>query len=270
MPIRHGKAALTDGFDKVAEELERMREPRRERPRWAFVLFILVLVAILVSLGTWQMARLHEKEALIARIAERASLPPEPLPPVSEWVGFDPEVWDYRHTTVTGTFRNDQTILVFTTLSQPRGRQEGPGYWVVAPLVLADGGVVWVNRGFIPVDLGDAYADGGGGAEGVVTLTGILRRPETIGMFTPGTDRANRIEWVRDPARFTAISDPSLTPVLPATIDQDAGAKGALPQGGETVFDVPNRHFEYALTWYGLALAALTMLGSWLIARRKG
>ena len=270
MPIRHGKAALTEGFESVAEELKRMQQkPRRERPRWGFVLLILVLVAILAGLGTWQMSRLAEKDALTQRIAERAGEPAMPLPPVAEWRAFDPDVWDYRHTSVTGTFRNDQTILVFTSLSEPRGRQEGPGYWVVAPLVLTEGGVVWVNRGFVPETLKGAYADGGPAEAGPVTVSGILRKPETANSFTPGTDRGGRIEWIRDPARFAAISDEALTPVLPDYLDADAGPDGALPQAGETVFDVPNRHFEYALTWYGLALAALTMLGSWLFARRK-
>lgn len=247
-----------------------MREPKRERPRWGFVLLILVLVAILVGLGTWQMSRLEEKEALSARIEERAKRPPEPLPPVAEWVGFDAEVWDYRHTNVTGTFRHDQTILVFTTLSEARGRQEGPGYWVVVPLVLRDGGVIYVNRGFVPEALKSSFGDGGLAEPGEMTIAGILRQPELANMFTPGIDRADRIDWIRDPARFAAISDKSLTPVLPVTLDADAGEEGALPQGGETVFDVPNRHFEYALTWYGLALAALTMLASWLFARRNG
>ena len=270
MPIRHGKAALTEGFDSVAEELKRMREPKRERPRWGFIVLILTIVAICVGLGTWQMARLQEKEALIARIAERAQLPAVSLPMADEWVGFDPDVWDFRHTSVTGSFRNDQTILVFTTLSQPRGRQEGPGYWVMTPLVMADGGVVWINRGFVPVGLGPNFTDGGSVADGEVTVSGILRRPERSGMFTPGIERAKRIDYVRDPERFAMISDKTLTPVLPAYIDQEAGAEGALPQGGETVFDIPNRHFEYALTWYGLALAALTMLGTWVLSRRKG
>lgn len=270
MPIRRGRAALSNGFDSVAEELKRMREPKRERPRWAFIALILTLVAILVALGTWQMFRLQEKDALAAKIAAQAERPPQPLPPVGEWIGFDPEIWDFRRTSVTGTFRNDQTILVFTTLSQTRGRQEGPGYWVTTPLVRDDGGVVWVNRGFVPVDLGSSFADGGASEPGPVTVTGILRRPETVNMFTPGTDRADRIDYIRDPARFAAISDKTLTPYLPDYLDQDAGAKGALPQGGETVFTVQNRHFEYALTWYGLALAALTMLGSWVFVRRKG
>lgn len=269
MPIRHGKAALSNGFDSVAEELKRMRTPKRERPRWGFIVLILVITVICLGLGSWQMSRMHEKEALIARIADRAQLPAVPLPKVAEWVGFDPEVWDFRHTSVTGTFRNDQTILVFTTLSEPRGRLQGPGYWVMAPLVLEDGGVVWVNRGFVPVGLRQTFADGGPSEDETVTVTGILRRPERSGVFTPGIDRADRIDFVRDPERFAMISDKALTPVLPAYLDKNAGVDGALPQAGETNFDIPNRHFEYVLTWYGLALASLTMLGVWVFSRRK-
>lgn len=246
-----------------------MREPERERPHWGFVAFILVLVLICAGLGTWQLIRLGEKEVLITRIAERAHEAPLPLPPLKEWVGFDPEVWDYRHTSATGTFRNDQTVLVFTALSESRGAQQGPGYWVVAPLVLDGGGVLYVNRGFIPEMMKAAYAEGGPDGEGSVTVTGILRMPERDNAFTPGTDRAERIDYIRDPARFAAINDKSLAPVLPAYLDQDAGADDALPQGGETVFDIPNRHFEYALTWFGLAGVALVMLGSWLVGRLK-
>ncbi len=270
MPIRHGKAALSNGFDSVADELKRMRNPRRERPRWGFVVLILALIAILIGLGAWQMVRLQEKQALIVRIEDRISQPPMTLPTVAEWVGFDPEVWDYRHTVLTGTFRNDQTILVFTALSEPRGRQQGPGYWVVAPLVLKDGGVVWVNRGFIPAMLKESFADGGPNEDDEVSVSGVLRRPEAANMFTPGTDRGARIEWVRDPARFAAISDKTLTPMLPATLDADAGEAGALPQGGETLIDIPNRHFEYALTWFGLAAVVFVMLASWLFIRRRG
>ncbi len=270
MPTKQGKAALSNGYDKLAEELAQMKTPERERPRWSFIALILVLVVVCVGLGTWQVLRLEEKEALIARIVDRAEQPPQPLPPAPEWVGFDPETWDYRHTSVTGTYRNDQTILVFTSLSEARGKSEGLGYWVMTPMAVAGGGTVWINRGFVPEALKNAFAEGGPPELGSVTVSGILRRPERANMFTPGTERANRIDWIRDPARFNAISDPQLIPVLGAYLDADAGAEGSLPQAGETKFDLPNRHFEYALTWYGLAAVMLIMLGFWLFTRRKG
>lgn len=268
-----GKAArtvtLSEGYDKLAEEMERLNTPRREPTRPGFIIVILVLAAICAGLGTWQMMRLSEKEAQIARIAERADLPPRDLPAVSEWVGFDPEVWDYRRARVTGTFLHDQTVLVFTSLSDPRGPQRGPGYWVLAPLALADGGTVWVNRGFVPESLKSAFADGGAADTGEVEVTGLLRRPEVANAFTPGADRLGRVEWIRDPDRLTALSDVALDPVLPAYLDADAQAGGGLPQGGETKFTLPNKHLEYAVTWYGLSAVAVLMLGVWLFGRRK-
>jgi surfeit locus 1 family protein len=54
--------------------------------------------------------------------------------------------------------------------------------------------------------------------------------------------------------------------VAPFTIDLPAG-EAALPQGGETVMEFPNRHFEYALTWFSLAV--LTPVLMLLALRRK-
>lgn len=269
MPTAQGKVALSNGYDSIAEEMKRRNSVRPERPRLGFIVLILVLALICAGLGVWQMQRLEQKEAQIARIAERAELSARPLPPLGEWVGFDPEVWDYRHTMVTGTYRPAETILVFTSLTEPRGKEHGPGYWVITPLVRAEGGTVFINRGFIPEKLKQAFADGGPVETGTQTVTGILRRPELANAFTPGTERADRIEWIRDPARFAAISAKDLAPVLPAYLDADANPEGGLPQGGETKFDLPNRHLEYAMTWFGLAGVALAMLGVWLFARRK-
>ena len=270
MPIRRGRDALTDGYDKVAEEMERLSRPEPDKPRWPFILVIGVLIAVCLGLGTWQMQRLGEKEAQIARIAERATLAPVDLPAIGEWGVFDLEAWDYRHTIVNGKYRDDQTVLVFTSLTEPQGAESGPGYWVMTPLVTDAGGVVWVNRGFVPERLKTVFADGGPPEIGAANVTGILRRPEAANMFTPGIERNDRIDWIRDPARLAGISDPALAPVLGAYLDREATPGGGLPQGGETKFDLPNRHFEYALTWYGLAAVAAGMLGFWLFARRKG
>ena len=54
--------------------------------------------------------------------------------------------------------------------------------------------------------------------------------------------------------------------VLPFFIDARAAPNpGGLPVGGVTVIDLPNNHFQYALTWYGLAavLAIILALKLW-------
>jgi len=99
-------------------------------------------------------------------------------------------------------------------------------------------------------------------------LSGIARRPEQPGPFTPEADPANRIDWVRDIDRLALLADPSLSPFAPVYLDLPAGAPGTLPQGGETVLALPNNHLGYALTWFGFALLTPVLLAFWLRRQR--
>ena len=44
---------------------------------------------------------------------------------------------------------------------------------------------------------------------------------------------------------------------------------GGLPRGGVTRLDLPNRHLEYALTWYGLALTLIGVYGAFAASRLR-
>ena len=238
---------------------------------WLFSALMLALAATCVYLGNWQMARLGEKEALVAAVDQRLAAEPRPVPGLSEWVGLDLDQWNFQPVSLTGSYRYTQTVTVFTSLSDARGRFSGPGYWVVTPFELANGGTVFVNRGFVPQEyqeqaaLGDLHGDD----PGSVTIVGLFRPGEAAGFMVPEPDMSNRIEWVRDPSRLAAMVDPALTPIAPFYVDLLAGAEGDLPQGGETVVNFTNNHFGYALTWYGFAVVAVVMLGVWLFRQRR-
>jgi surfeit locus 1 family protein len=51
---------------------------------------------------------------------------------------------------------------------------------------------------------------------------------------------------------------------VPFFVDADAepANPGGFPKGGVTRLTLPNRHLEYALTWYGLAL---TLVGVYAV-----
>ena len=242
-----------------------MSEQRRPNPvmTWTFVVLMLALAATCVWLGTWQMQRLAEKEALISAVDSRLGAEPVPVPPAESWSDLDLEALSYQPVSLTGAFRYNQTVTVFTSLANARGPASGPGYWVVTPFVLADGGTVFVNRGFVPQDFQEAAVTDGEGDEVQVTISGLLRPAEAPGMMTPVPDMSNRIEWVRDPGRLAAMVDPALAPIAPFYVDLPAGPAGDLPQGGETVIEFPNNHLGYAYTWYGFAIVAVVMLGFW-------
>lgn len=246
----------------------RVAGQRRGWGFWTFIVLMLALTALFVALGTWQLQRLTEKERLIANVAARFDQPPVPLPPVPEWAAFDPEAWNYRPVTVTGTYLADRTVLVFTSLANARGPQSGPGYWVMTPLELTGGGVVFINRGFVPQSQGTAFQSGGAPEAGEVTLAGIVRAGEDASSFTPAADSVAHIDWVRDPARLAILAGSLPGAVAPIFIDLPAEVPDALPQGGETVVSFPNNHLGYAITWYGFALLVPFLLWFWV--RRQG
>lgn len=227
-----------------------------------FVVFMLALTVLFAGLGVWQWLRLGEKEALIATVADRLDDPPIP---VAE-IGGDP---DYRPVSLSGTYKAASTVLVFTSLSQPRGAFSGPGYWIMTALVLDDArGTVFVNRGFVPQDRRAEFT-GDAVPAGHQQLIGIARAPEPPTGFTPESDQTNDVDWVRNPRRLAVFAGDVPEPLLPFTIDLPAGAPGDLPQGGETVITFPNNHLGYALTWFGFALLSPILLIFWLFRQRK-
>lgn len=245
--------------------------PRRLGPllRWSFVVLMAALTVVFIGLGVWQMQRLAEKDALVAAVAERLNLPPVPLPVPGTWSALDLEKLNFSPVSLTGSFRNEQAVTVFTSLVDGKGLASGPGYWVVTPFVLTGGGTVFVNRGFVPEAMQEAALSDPGAPQGEVTITGLLRPAELAGWFVPEANTSDRIEWVRDPVRLAKLVDPALAPFAPFYVDQSAGAPGALPQGGETVVEFPNNHLGYAYTWFGFAIITPIMLGFWLWRQRR-
>ncbi len=232
-------------------------------------LFTLVGVVTLVTLGLWQLDRLAWKNGLIERAQTRSEAAAEPLPPADEWATLDASDYEYRAVTLTGTFRHDDEVHVYTALSNARGASSGPGWWVMTPLALGDGSVVVVNRGFVPEAAKDPAVRAEGQIAGEVTVEGLMRAPEVQGTFVPDDDAAANVWFTRDPARIAAAHDLE-DPVAPFFIDARETPPGGLPQGGETRLTFRNDHLGYALTWLGLAATLLGVFAVWAYGRLAG
>jgi surfeit locus 1 family protein len=229
-------------------------------------LFSLVGVAILISLGVWQLQRLAWKETLIAQVSSRVGAAPVAAPKESEWPRLAPAEYEYRHVNVAGVFDYPHQVFVFRALEAPRGGYGGPGFLVLAPLRLADGGTIIVNRGFTPERRKDAVAAQSSG-QGTVEVTGLMRSPEPRTWFTPADDPASGQWFTRDPVTIAAAMN--LDRVAPFTIDADANSDPtALPEGGETVLSFPNNHLSYALTWFGMAVALVGVFTAFALKKR--
>lgn len=246
-------------------------ETRSPLVRAVLVVGVLLVVAILIALGSWQVRRLHWKLDLIRRVDQRIHAPPIAVPAAADWSKITAAADEYRRVRVRGTFLNDRETLV-QALSVL-----GAGDWVITPLRRANGSIVLINRGFVPPDRRAPESRAAGQISSETSVTGLLRLSEPRGGFLRTNDPANGRWYSRDVGEIAAARH--LSDVAPFFIDADATPNpGGYPVGGLTVVAFPNNHLVYAITWFGLAamllgaviwpFAAPACLG-WIARRRS-
>ncbi|MFZ1680821.1 MAG: SURF1 family protein [Rhizobiaceae bacterium] len=212
----------------------------------------------LLGLGAWQVQRLQWKQGLIAAVDARIASPPRPLDDVLA----SGEDVDYRPVTVSGTFAHSGERHFFSTF---RGET---GFQLFTPLDRGGHVYVFVNRGFVPYDRKDPATRAEGQVAGPVTVTGFARAvlAGKPGRFLPDNDPSkNMFYWKDLDAMATSAGLPADATVLPLFIDAGpAPNAGGLPVGGTTIVEFPNSHLQYAVTWFGLALALALVTGAFL------
>ncbi len=217
-------------------------------PRPFTTLLTLVLLAVLLSLGRWQLQRADQKRALFDAFAKGADatrpieLSTPPLP-------------RYQHIEARGRYDGSRQILI-DNMTSADGRA---GYFVVTPFALAQGGWVLVNRGWVPVGASRA-------ALPAVDVAGDVRR--VLGradhLPSPGI-RMGGAAALRPPYPAVANfpSHPDIARLLRETswthatelvlLDADQ-PDGYVRQWQPPGFP-PLRHTAYAVQWFGLASA---------------
>lgn len=224
--------------------------------------------AVLVGLGVWQVERLDWKESLLATINARIHAVATPLPPASQWAQLATGDYDYTHVRVSGQFEAGREALIFRG-SGGSDANAGPGYWVMAPFDVDGGGTLLINRGFVPAGRKDDPARARAVPSGATTIAGLLRVPEQRNPFTPADTPATGQWFTRDPLAIAAALN--LKDAAPFSLDEDAhAAERGLPAGGATVFDIPNNHLQYAVTWFGLAATLVGVVAAFTWRRRRG
>jgi surfeit locus 1 family protein len=243
----------------VAEE----RVGRKPFPYVAAVLAVLAFAA-LIALGTWQVERLHWKEGLLATIDQRIHSTPRPLADIERLFAEKHDV-EYWPVTMKGTFLHSGERHFLATW------KGNSGFNVYTPLRLDDGRYIFVNRGFVPYSRKDPATRPEGQVKGEVTVTGLARNPlaEKPSFIVPENEPAKNVFYWKDLSAMAATAGlPAGAQVLPFLVDAGAAPNpGGLPVGGVTLIDLPNNHFQYALTWYGLALILLVVAGTRLRSR---
>ncbi|WP_319411173.1 SURF1 family protein [uncultured Cohaesibacter sp.] len=229
---------------------------------WLFSLCALVVLAILISLGNWQMRRLAWKEQLIADVTSRVAARPIAAPGPRQWADLAADEAVYRPVYLTGHYDHAREVHVWFALSNPQGGAlSGPGYMIMTPFITKEGWQVIVNRGFVPEALKQQSKRPETLSDNERTLDGLMRFDEPKNWLSPKADKEKNVWIVRQVSEMAAYlgMDPANT--APYWVDLVKGQgvdwngmASALPQGGETRISFRNSHLQYALTWYGLAV----------------
>lgn len=234
-----------------------------ERPQrlWPVLAATVIGMAILITLGVWQVQRLQWKEALLAQLAANAAAPPVSLAEAAQ--RDDPEFVRVRF---TGTYEHAAAKKMIATF------ERGQGWTVITPAVTADGYAVMVDRGRIPGQLGEAFDK----PAGDVAIEGVIRTYRNgQAMFDPENDpKANIWYWWDVPAMLAASGLPEGLKPYPYVVQLLPSAAAApFPRPDEPKANLANNHLGYALTWFGLAATLLAVAGFYVFElreRRKG
>jgi cytochrome oxidase assembly protein ShyY1 len=237
------------------------------RRGFGFGVFTLVMVAVLVGLGGWQLQRRVEKHALIAALTERLAAAPGSLPLPAQWSTLSPERDEFRCVRFTATYQPAPDAMVYSSGSAVREDISGPGTWAFLPARLPTGETVVINAGFVQNTMQDRSLQDRAVTRLVtgepVTLTGYIRFPETAGALTPPENLARRLWFTRDHLAMARVLGWHEAAPFYIDLEQPVPASG-IPKPGPLEVHLKDDHLQYALTWFALAGAVVIAFGVWL------
>jgi surfeit locus 1 family protein len=202
---------------------------------------------------SWQLSRAHAKLAYEAEVKERSALPPLTGAGIARDAA-DGALQSQRHVDVEGQWDAAHTVLLMN-----RTMGERPGFYVMTPLRLADGGAVLVQRGWVAgVDGDPGKAPPVTTPAGPVALHGHVA-PWPSHWFDLGHGTGGAVRQNVELAPFSAESGLALRPVI---VVEDANAGNAsdglgrdwpAPTAGVSIAT----HYGYAAQWAAMAVVSL-------------
>jgi len=227
-------------------------------PKWlAFHLLVIFGIVTMVNLGVWQLRRLDERQERNAAIESRVDLPPEPIAEVLA-TGADPDDLRWVPVTAAGRYLPDEQLVVVN-----RSQHGLAGEIVVTPLQLADGGIVLVSRGFVPLDQPSAAAPAGD-----VVVTGRLQPSQqrrTGGLSDPATGDLTEAQRV-DIERLAPQLPGEVVPMYVELTASEPPEAGPYPEPLTLPDLTDGPHLSYAVQWFIFAAAVAV---GWVLAVRK-
>lgn len=227
---------------------------RRRMPLWLGWALALLVAAGFARLGFWQLARMHEKEALLDSVqAVLAQRQPRPLA-----LAADPaRARDFDWVAGRGRFADASAVLL-----DNQSRDERPGVRAYR-LFLPDASnatPMLVELGWLPLP-GDRRLPDVAPIHGDIELRGLLLSPPSPGLVAATASRAPGgavLATALDAPDLPALLDVAKLPPRVLRLDpamKDIGYARDLDVLPNTL--PPSRHLGYAVQWFALSAAVL-------------
>lgn len=216
---------------------------------WPTIVVIIGL-GLLLGLGTWQLQRAAEKQRLLAEYERKTQ---SDVIALKDGVHVTVEMLHLRPVTASGTLDGDHAMLL-----DNRIRDSVVGYDVLVPLKLEGSGIaVLINRGWLARGAQRTIKPALEHPTGNVKVHGTAVRPNRAyrlgGMLEPNSHWPHIVQFVALDEMQALLGYRLLPVVLRLAADDPL----ALRTGWPIVTLSPQRHYGYAVQWYGLAAALL-------------
>lgn len=229
--------------------------------KW-FITTILVFIgtAVCIRLGIWQLDRLEQRRAFNSQVQ---SMQNAEVLNLNQTMPTDIESMEWREVTVTGTYDFENQIAV-----RNQYHENEYGYHLITPLQF-DGGVVLVNRGWIPADSDWRMYD----ETGKVTVSGKIRlgqgKPTLGGVEDALPLDGSKLE-VWNNLDVEKMSQQFSYPILNIFIQPSVDANDSSPPipYQPTIELTEGSHFGYAIQWF--TFATILFLGYPFYLRKQG
>lgn len=230
------------------------------RPRWLlFHALVLAAIVVMVSLGFWQLRRLDERRDFNDVVESRVDAPAVPLGDLLAEPGVDPETVEWRAAAASGVYLDEQ-ILVF---NRTQNGQAGDN--VLTPLLLDGGGIVLVNRGFVP--LGAVPPTPPATAVDVLGRVRPSQQRERGGLTDSTADDGPITEIRRvEIERIAAQLDGEVAPVYLDLVAQTPAIGSGDPDPVPPPDLGSGPHLSYAVQWFIFSVAVAV---GWVLAVRR-
>ncbi len=222
-------------------------------------IFSILIFAMLISFGTWQVKRLFWKEALIQDYLMQSKSNPITVPNELDKSSIN----EFKSIMILGSFMHDNEIYI-----TGKTYEGNAGFHVVTPFKMENNKLVLINRGWVSESYKNPDKRKFSLTKGLVKLKGIIRHPQQKGYFVPENDGKNGFWFTIIPEQIFDHINITSNPIIDNYyIDAlRISKKLTLPIGVDGEPKFRNQHLSYAITWYGLALSLLFVYFSYHVS----